>query len=148
MGAKQARIAILVIDDEAAVRESMKNMLERKGYRVFTAEDGVEGLQQVRDHAIDIIYSDILMPRMDGLKFLENVRQYNLRAEIIMITGSSTVGRCVEAIEKNACDYLTKPVTVKDILESIKKAERRVKDKKKMFKTAYAAAAREKNNRP
>jgi len=131
------KMKVLIIDDDADIRERLKNILERKGYSVFTAADGMEGLKVVEGTIIDIIYCDIVMPRMDGLEFLDNVRKFNPRAEIIMVTGCSTMERCVAAIEKSACAYLVKPLRVADILESLSKAVRRICEKEEMICAAF-----------
>ena len=139
------KMKVLIIDDEADVRERLQNILERKGYSVFTAGDGVEGLAIVKETIIDIIYCDIVMPRMDGIEFLDNVRKFNPRAEVIMVTGCSTMERCVASIEKSACAYLIKPLRVSDILESLSKAVRRICEKEEMICAAFVPVRHPKN---
>ncbi len=131
---------VLILDDEPDAREPLKKILERRGYTVFTAENGVEGLKKIKLHLIDIVLCDICMPRMNGLEFLQEARKIDLRVEVIMITGDSSVEHCIEAIEKNACDYLVKPVNFENIIETLLKAAKRINAKKEMLKTAFTAS--------
>lgn len=127
------KLNVLVMDDEPEVREYLKNILERRGYVVFTAQDGEEGLEKIKQANIDIVLADIVMPKMDGIEFLRHVRDYDLKVEVIMITGHSTLDRCVDVIENNACGYLTKPLKAGDILLRIAKAKRNICEKKEML---------------
>lgn len=143
----EARLKILIIDDEIDIRERLKRILERRGYSVLTAEDGLDGLRKVKEEGIDIVYCDIVMPKMDGLEFLKNIREFDLKAEVIMVTGHSTMDRCVESIEQNACGYLTKPLRVVDILNNLSRAERRITEKKEMLKSAFFGVAKFKKDK-
>ncbi|MFH1397683.1 MAG: response regulator [Candidatus Omnitrophota bacterium] len=131
------KIKLLVIDDEVDIRESLERILERYGYSVLTAQDGEEGLKIISEQDIDIVLCDISMPKMDGIEFLRNIRKVTLKTEVIIITGQSTIDRCVEAIEQNACGYLLKPLKTEDILHNIRRAEKRVEEKKKMMEQAF-----------
>jgi len=130
------KLNILVMDDEPEVREYLKNILERRGYLVFTAQDGEEGLEKIKQANIDIVLADIVMPKMDGLEFLRHVHDYDLRVEVIMITGHSTLDRCIDAIEYGACGYLAKPLKVDNILAKILKAKKNIDEKKEMLERA------------
>ncbi len=131
------RTKLLVIDDEVDIRESLGRILERYGYSVLTAQDGEEGLKIISEQDIDIVLCDISMPKMDGIEFLRNIRKVTLKTEVIIITGQSTIDRCVEAIEQNAYGYLLKPLKTEDILDNIRRAEKRVEEKKKMMEQAF-----------
>ena len=130
------KINVLIIDDEKEIRETLQRMLERRKYRVFTAGDGEEGLKISRERNIDIALVDIVMPNMDGLDFLKQVHHFNPKTEVIMITGESTVERCVKAIEFGASSYLLKPVSVNEILRSITKAMKTIEGKEIMLEKA------------
>ncbi|MBU1998722.1 MAG: response regulator [Candidatus Omnitrophota bacterium] len=132
-----SKLKILVVDDEQDVRERIKSILERRGYQVFTAGDGQEGLDKVKSDDIDIVYCDIVMPNMDGFEFLKKFREFNIKAEVIMVTGYSTVDKCVEAIENNACGYLIKPLKAEDILKNLAQAQRRICEKREMIKRVF-----------
>ncbi|MBU0503717.1 MAG: response regulator [Candidatus Omnitrophota bacterium] len=132
------RLKLLIVDDEVDIRESLSRILERYGYSVLTAQDGEEGLNIINEHDIDIVLCDIGMPKMDGIEFLKNIRKFTLKAEVIIITGQSTIDRCVDAIEQNTSGYLLKPLKTEDILDNIRRAEKRVEEKKKMLELAFS----------
>lgn len=131
---------ILVVDDDPESREYLVEALTRHGYPVLTAQDGAEGLALLREHDLDIVFCDLMMPNVDGLELLKGIRQITLRAEVIIVTGQSTADRCTEAIEQNAFGYLLKPLKLKSVLESVRRAEQRVRDKEKMLKVAFRDA--------
>ncbi|MFH1768075.1 MAG: response regulator [Candidatus Omnitrophota bacterium] len=133
---KEEQLNILVIDDEEEAREWLRRSLERRGYFVVTAGDGEEGLSKIKEFRAQIVICDIMMPKIDGIEFLEKARKYNLAVEIIMITGQSNLDSCVKAIENGACGYLVKPVNIEDVLENISKAQRRIFEKKEMIQKA------------
>jgi DNA-binding NtrC family response regulator len=122
-------LKILVIDDEHDICETLKSLLERKGYTVVTAQDGLDGLRAIDEHDIDIVFCDIVMLRLDGLAFLGILRERHLKIEVIVITGYSTMGSYVTSIEQDVCAYLMKPLTVKEIFDSLAIAEKRIKEK-------------------
>ncbi|MCD4780981.1 MAG: response regulator [Candidatus Omnitrophica bacterium] len=120
---------VLLIDDEQVVRELLQKFLERNGYAVFTACDGVDALQVVKARNIGIIISDIVMPRMDGLEFLKHLRKFNKQAQVIMITGQPSLGGCVESIVEASCEYLIKPIEREDILRCVQNAEKQLENR-------------------
>lgn len=126
--------AVLVIDDDADVRNLLKGILERRGFFVTTANDGEDGLSRIMNSAIRIVLCDIMMPKINGLEFLRKVHEHNLSVEIVMITGQSSLDSCVESIERGACAYLIKPVQVSDIFEAIARAQRNIREKQEMIK--------------
>ncbi len=130
--------SVLVIDDDIDIRERLKKMLERRECSVLTAENGVEALEVLKDHHVDVIFCDISMPQMDGLTFLKKVHELNLKAEVIMITGDSSLEKCAAAIALHACDYLIKPVGIEAIMENIAKAKKRIQEKNLMLKRALS----------
>jgi len=127
---------ILIIDDEEDARVYLKRILERKGYTVFAASDGEEGLEKIKELRIEIVFSDIMMPRLSGIDFLKEVHHYSLSTQVIMITGQSDLNLCIEAVEYGACGYLTKPVEIQELLKMILVAERNIFEKKEMVKKA------------
>ncbi|MFH0791491.1 MAG: response regulator [Candidatus Omnitrophota bacterium] len=131
------KIKLLVIDDEVDIRESLARIIERYGYSVLTAQNGEEGLKVINEQDIDIVLCDIAMPKMDGIEFLKNVRKITLKTEVIIITGESTVDRCAEAIKQNTFGYLLKPLKTEDLLDNIRRAEKRLEEKKKMMGQAF-----------
>jgi len=129
---------ILIVDDEKEVRESLKTILERKGFEVVISEDGEDALKKVKNTGTNIVICDIVMPKIDGIEFLKKARSYNLSIQIIMITGYSTMERCVEAIENGACGYLRKPFLIEDVVKNIERAQRNIQERMDMIKEALS----------
>jgi len=127
---------VLIIDDDPDVRERLENILERRGYSVLVAENGLVGLEVAKKTAIDVIFCDIVMPKMDGLEFLNKIHEYTLRPEIIMVTGLPSVEWLAECIDKNAVEFMAKPLTVQDVLSSLNRAKKRLQEKKDTFNAA------------
>ena len=113
---------ILVIDDERAIRNSMKEILSDEGYEVETAEDGASGLKAALSERCDAIFCDIKMPGMDGLELLGRLREEGVEAPVIMISGHGDIETAVECIKKGAFDFIQKPLDLNRILISVKNA--------------------------
>lgn len=113
---------ILIIDDEAAIRSSLKEILEYEKYSVDEAEDGKTGIKQALDGGYDIIFCDIKMPGMDGIEVLEMLKTKGVDSQIIMISGHGTVETAVEALKKGAYDFIQKPLDLNRILVTLRNA--------------------------
>lgn len=113
---------ILIIDDEAAIRSTLKEILEYEDYQVDEAEDGASGLKKAMDQAYDIIFCDIKMPKMDGLEVLEKLKLAEVHSPIVMISGHGTVETAVEALKKGAYDFIEKPLDLNRILVTLRNA--------------------------
>jgi len=130
---EQGKKNILIIDDDAEIREFFEKFLERNGYTVFTAENGREGFVLIReDPSIQIVFCDIVMPKMDGLEFLQRVQEHNVQIQVIMITGNPSAESSVMSVENNACQYIIKPAQREDILKSIERAKRNISEQWEM----------------
>jgi len=116
---------VLVIDDEGNMQHMLKTMLEKSGYAVECASDGVEGLEQMAAHDFDYILCDIKMPRMDGMAFLREAVVRHPEKVYIMMSAYGTVEIALEAIGKGAYDYISKPFKTDEVLLTLKKAEER-----------------------
>lgn len=130
--------SILILDDEEDIRDYLKRFLERHGYIVFTAADAEEGLKIAEEKEINIVLADIVMPKMDGITFLNKVRTYNPEIEVVMITGFSTFDRCTAAFKQGACGYLLKPINNDDILNGILRARNSIKERRDMVDNALS----------
>jgi two-component system nitrogen regulation response regulator NtrX len=121
---------ILVIDDEAAIRDSMRMILEYEGYEFFGAATGEEGIAIVERESIDLVFLDIKMPGMDGLETLGKVRAVAEDLAVVMISGHGTVATAVEATKLGAFDFIEKPLATERILLAIRNAidARRLRD--------------------
>ena len=114
---------ILVIDDERAIRNTLKDILEFEGYSVTTANDGKEGLALALKEPYDLIFSDVKMPELDGLEFLGALNdQLSLLPSVVMISGHGNIETAVEAIKKGAFDFIEKPLDLNRLLVTTKNA--------------------------
>lgn len=118
---------ILIIDDERAIRNTLKDILEFEGYTVEVAENGRVGLEHALSSSFDLIFTDIKMPEMDGMEFLQAYRnkiqeQNGEETPIIMITGHGSVDTAVEALKKGAFDFIQKPLDLNRLLLTTKHA--------------------------
>ncbi len=116
---------VLVVDDEPAVRDALERALRANGYRVATAADGREGLEEMADGSIDLVVLDILMPRLDGLETCRSIRAAGDRIPILMLTARDAVGDRIEGLDAGADDYLVKPFALEELLARIRALLRR-----------------------
>ncbi|MBN2687570.1 MAG: sigma-54-dependent Fis family transcriptional regulator [Deltaproteobacteria bacterium] len=113
---------VMVVDDEATIREVLSSYLEKMNYSVETAEDGEDALKKFRKGDFDLIISDLSMPKIDGLELLKRIRVIDKDVIFLMITGYPSIETAVDAIKKGAYDYLTKPFHMEDIKLRIERA--------------------------
>jgi len=107
---------VLVIDDEPNMRHMLTALLEKAGYAVTAAADGVDGLSILESKAFDLILCDVRMPRMDGLSFLKQIAEQGLNTTTIVMSAYGTIDTAVEAMKLGAVDYISKPFKVDEIL--------------------------------
>jgi two-component system nitrogen regulation response regulator NtrX len=118
---------ILVVDDERAIRNSLKEILSFEGYEVITVEDGNEAINYIKSDAlIDCILCDIKMPGADGMDVLEVLMNNRPEIPIIMISGHGNIDTAVEAVKKGAYDYISKPPDLNRLLITIRNATEKV----------------------
>ena len=118
---------ILVVDDERAIRNTLKDILEFEGYTIDLAENGKVGLEKALATTYDLIYTDIKMPEMDGLEMLQAYRQAVKEngaeeAPVVMISGHGTVETAVDALKNGAFDFIVKPLDLNRLLLTTKHA--------------------------
>lgn len=113
---------ILVIDDEKAIRRSIKEILEFEKHQVEEAEDGQMGLNMSLKNNYDIILSDIKMPKLDGIELLAKLHESNITSAIIIMSGHGTIETAVDAVKNGAYDYLAKPIDLNRLLISVRNA--------------------------
>ena len=119
---RSVRATVLVVDDEAAIRESLRMILEYEGYRVEEASGGGEALSRVGRGRPDAVLLDIKMPEMDGLQVLEAFRARGYDMPVLMITGHGDVDTAVEATRAGAFDFFEKPLQRERVLLSLRNA--------------------------
>lgn len=116
---------ILIVDDERAIRNSLKEILTDEGYDVDLAEDGPTALAMVDKEKYDVIFCDIKMPGMDGTEVLDKLVADGIDSAIVMISGHGDIDTAVECIKKGAFDFIQKPLDLNRILITIKNASER-----------------------
>ena len=120
---------ILVVDDELSMREFLKILLEKEGYRILTAANGAEAIDIAAIDSIDLVVSDIRMPGINGLELLAILKEKNPGLPVIMITAFASPDDAVSAMKNGAFDYITKPFNVDEIKDVIRSATSQSIDK-------------------
>ena len=115
---------ILVVDDEANLRRVLSAQLARDGYEVHTAEDGEAGLAFLKEHHIDLVITDLRMPKVDGMDLLRAALRDDPTRPVVMLTAHGTVDNAVEALKTGAFDYITKPFDQHEVRLVVRKALR------------------------
>lgn len=113
---------ILVLDDKEMMRDSLQATFSRAGHAVAALERGAEALNRIREEPFDVIVSDLKMPQMDGLTFLDELRNITTEIPVVMMTAYATISTAVEAMRKGAFDYIQKPFDADEILLLIERA--------------------------
>ena len=113
---------ILIIDDERAIRNSLREILGDEGYSVDVAEDGSAGVQAALAGRYDVIFCDIKMPAMDGTEVLSRLIEEGIDGAIVMISGHADISTAVDCIKKGAFDFIEKPLDLNRILITIRNA--------------------------
>jgi two-component system, OmpR family, response regulator MprA len=117
---------VLVVDDDKAVRESLRRSLEFNGYAVSLAADGVEALAGIGGLVPDVVVMDVMMPRLDGIETTKSLRKAGNDVPILVLTARDAVGDRVEGLDAGADDYLTKPFALQELLARLRALLRRV----------------------
>jgi two-component system response regulator AtoC len=116
------REQILVVDDEPNLRRVLSAQLARDGYDVHTAEDGEQALAILGEHHVDLVITDLRMPKVDGMELLRRALAMDPELPVVMITAHGTVDNAVEALKTGAFDYITKPFDQSEVRVIVKKA--------------------------
>ncbi len=126
---------ILIVDDEKAIRDSLKELLILEEYQVETAASGEESLEMMEKKEFDLVLLDIKMPGVSGVEVMRQVKKYYPDTKVIVLTGHGSLESAIEAIRSGAEDYMLKPYESSDILVSIGKAltEKAAKQRKELL---------------
>jgi two-component system response regulator MprA len=116
---------VLVVDDERAVRDSLRRALELEGYDVDLAVDGADGLARIAEGQPDVVILDVLMPELDGLEVSRRVRGSGNRVPVLMLTARDEVDDRVAGLDAGADDYVTKPFALDELLARVRALLRR-----------------------
>src|SRR4029077_20597058 len=114
--------SILIVDDEAGIRDSLAGILGDEGYSASSAESGEACLDLLRKTTFDVVLLDIWLPGVDGLETLEKIREFENPPEVIMISGHGTIETAVRATKLGAYDFLEKPLSLEKTLILVKNA--------------------------
>jgi two-component system response regulator MprA len=117
---------VLVVDDDRAVRDSLRRSLEFNGYDVSLASDGAEGLVAIGSQHPDVVVIDVMMPRLDGIETTRALRAAGNDVPVLVLTARDAVGDRVEGLDAGADDYLTKPFALEELLARLRALLRRV----------------------
>ena len=113
---------IVIVDDESAVRETLRDFLVEEGYQVTAVADGQAAVQAVKSEPTQVVLTDLRLQGMDGLEILERVMQVNAQISCIVMTGFGTIEQAVKAMKAGAYDFITKPIQFDVVSLAIRKA--------------------------
>ena len=113
---------ILIVDDEKAIRRTLKEILEYEKYDIDEAEDGEIGLEKIEKNNYDVVILDIKMPKKDGLEVLTEMQQKGIETPVIVLSGHGNLETAVEAVKKGAFDYIPKPPDLNRLLITVRNA--------------------------
>lgn len=117
-------IKVLVVDDEEHTRLGYAEVLRLDDYVVDVAENGKEGLRKVQENSYNVIVTDLRMPEMDGITFIEKLRKFNTDVKVVVITAFGSFKSFKKMSLLGAVEYINKPVRAKDLKEAIQKVVR------------------------
>lgn len=113
---------ILYVDDEEGARELIATGLGERGYKVITAVSGEDGLEKIKANELDIVLLDIMLPGMDGIATLEEIRKIKPEIDTIIVTGHSSLESAIDSLKKGAVDYIEKPIVFTKLIGAIERA--------------------------
>ena len=114
---------LLLVDDNSELRSDMANFFARQGHRVEQASGGEQALDLLEQRSYDIVVLDLMMPGLSGLDVLKELQARNVECEVVILTGEGTIESAVEAMKLGACEFLTKPVSLKELDRLVCKVE-------------------------
>lgn len=117
-----SNMRLLLVDDEERFTSTTKTLLEKRGVETFIAHNGLDAMEVMDEHNIDVVILDVKMPNMDGIEVLRRIKQRHPIAEVIMLTGHSTTESVIEGLKLGAFDYLTKPCDISVLIEKTDEA--------------------------
>jgi len=121
---------ILLVDDEEDILETLQDVFKKWGYNTLTAKDAVEGLKIYTENPIDFVVSDIKMPEMDGLEFLQKLQEIDKNVMVMFLTGYPSLDSAISALRAGAYDYLVKPVNLDELKLRLERGLERIEHMK------------------
>ncbi|HPG37764.1 MAG TPA: response regulator [bacterium] len=135
-------VKILIVDDDEISRIGCERILEVSDYKVDLAENGLDGLEKIKSSDYDLVVTDLMMPKMGGMEFLQEIRKVDEKIVPIVITGYATIENAVDAVKMGAYDYLAKPFTPDEFRT---KVERALEKRRLLLETEQLRQERDKN---
>ena len=135
--------AILIIDDEPGIRLTLADILKDEKYKVFTSEDALAGIETLKKENVDMIFLDVLLPKLGGIEALEKIRKECPLVEIVMISGHANIDMAVRAVKLGAFDFLEKPLSLDKVLTVCRNALaiRKLREENKNLKRISSIAS-------
>ncbi len=113
---------VLVVDDHASARQSVVDILSGAGYAVTATSSAAEALKRLTTHPVDLIFTDLMMPGMDGLEFIQNLVSRKIDSQVVMFTAHASVATAVQAMRLGAFDYIEKPFSMEQLEDTARRA--------------------------
>jgi DNA-binding response OmpR family regulator len=136
-----SKATILIVDDDAHIRQSLTYFLQKAGYSVTATGDPQEALQCLQAGPFDLIFLDLKMPGMDGITLLERIRAAYPDTPVFMLTGHAALSSAIEAMRRGASDYFVKPVQPQEILERVEQVLDKVREQRRRREIANQMAS-------
>jgi len=134
---------ILIIDDEPGIRSTLRSILEDEKYKVFAAEDALAGIETLKREVVDLVFLDVLLPKLGGIEALERIRSEWPAVEIVMISGHANIDMAVRAVKLGVFDFLEKPLSLDKVLTVCRNALaiKKLREENKTLKRISAIAS-------
>jgi two-component system response regulator AtoC len=113
---------VLIVDDDSAMRALLRKLLRRVGLEAVEAVDGLDALEKLRQRSFELVITDLVMPRSDGLEVLRHMREHHPKTPVLILTAESSVRQCVKAMQAGALNFLTKPFHPPELEEIVRLA--------------------------
>ena len=136
---------LLIAEDEKELAKAVKTILQHSGYEVTVTYNGKDALEKTKTEKFDVIIMDIMMPVMDGIEALKNMRKSGVNTPVILLTAKSQIDDKVDGLDSGANDYLTKPFDKKELLARIRALIRVNNEKKEKFNIGNLVFSKEKS---
>ncbi|MBW2065403.1 MAG: response regulator [Deltaproteobacteria bacterium] len=130
------RIRVLLVDDEKEFLDTLSERLTIRGYDVTTVLSGEEAVEKIEHYNFDVVILDVLMPGMDGVATLREIKRIKPLTEVIMLTGHGTVETAIEGMKLGAYDYLMKPCSTEELVSKIERAYERKAEQEERIREA------------
>ncbi|GLI34422.1 response regulator [Desulforhabdus amnigena] len=126
---RDAKLQILILDDEAIVCKRLKPAFQKAGYDVETFTDSASAMSRVNEKKFDIVITDLKMEGEDGMRFLSRIKETAPDTGVIVITGFATPESAKESFHKGAFDFVAKPFRLSDIIDTVRRLEKQIRSK-------------------